>query len=173
MTQKCNSNWDTLISRIHCLGIQFKKAILKDLIKQQSTNPCQVLVDKILRLCNPGKKKKRATDWSRTISNIIPAIRNQLGHISNSHKDICEAAELHFSTFFANHDTCSMDDIKKFLNESNLSKITEEESKIMSEPFTTDEFNEIIKSTPGINLLVETIFRLMLLRIPQSSQAFS
>ena len=119
----CNSNWDTLMSRIQCLGVQFKKALLKDLIKQQNANPCQQLVDKILSLTNPSKKRKR-NNWSRMISNVIPAIKTQHGHVSNNHKDICEAAELHFSTLFANHNACSMDDINFFLNQSNISKIT-------------------------------------------------
>ncbi len=141
-----NVNWDTLMTRIHCLGIQFKRAILKDLIKQQSTNPCQDLVDKILRLNNPGKKKR--DNWSKMISNVIPAIKNQHGHISNNHKDICEAAELHFSTLFAKHDNCSVDDIKTFLDKSNLPKISETESDNMSKPFTIEEFNEIIRCMP-------------------------
>ncbi len=143
--QLCNSNWDILMSRIQCLGIQFKKAMLKELLKQQHANPCQQLVDKILSLTNPGKKRKR-NNWSRTISNVIPAIKTQHGHISNNHKDICEAAELHFGTLFSNHDACSVEDIKSFLNQSNFSKITEEEGRSMAKPFTIDEFNEIIKS---------------------------
>ena len=125
------------MSRIHCLGVQFKKAMLKDLIKQQHANPCQQLVDKILSLTNPGKKRKR-NNWSRTISNVIPAVRNQHGQISNNHKDIFEAAEMHVGTLFANHDACSLDDIKSFLNQSNSSKITEEESRSMVEPFSID-----------------------------------
>ena len=39
--QLCNSNWDILMSRIQCLGIQFKKAMLKELLKQQHANPCE------------------------------------------------------------------------------------------------------------------------------------
>ena len=142
----CNTNWDALMNRVHCLGIQFKKAILKDLIKQHSASPCQDLVDKILLLNNPGRKKR--DNWSKKISNVIPAIRNQHGFISNNHKDICEAAESHFSTLFANHDNCSMDDIKIFLNKSNLPKISETEGKILSKHFTIEEFNDIVKCMP-------------------------
>ena len=51
--QADNTNWENLMTRIHSLGLLFKKAMLKDLIKKHSTNPCQELTDKILSLCNP------------------------------------------------------------------------------------------------------------------------
>ena len=141
-----NLNWDTLMVQVRDLALQSKKKILRDLRRENTTNPNPDTTAKILQFFSPSNNIQ--SKWTRSTSNTIPHLKDIHGNLTSSHKDMCSIAASHLESLFQNKDYCPEIDIDNFLSQSVLPKFTSEEKNKLIEPFTLDEINDIITAMP-------------------------
>ena len=142
-----NSNWDTLMSEIKSLALSSKKTILRALLLENEAHPNPETKFKIAQFL-PSQKRLQS-QWARSVSDVIPFLKDAQGNLTSSHKNMCSIAATHLKNLFQNKDNCSEIEIETYLSNLDLPKFTTEEKDILSKPFSLDEFYDIIKCMPS------------------------
>ena len=140
---KNNSNWDNLMRSIKSLALHSKKTMLRALILENEVHPNPETTSKISQFL-PSRNRLQS-HWTRSVSNTIPYLKNTHGNLTSSHKHMCSIAASHLKSLFQNKDTCSELEIETYLSDLNLQKFTPDEKDLLTQPFTLDEFKDVIK----------------------------
>ena len=135
------------MSDVKLLALQSKKTMLRTLLLENELHPNPETKARISQfLPTPNSLHNQ---WTRSISNTIPYLKDANGNLTSSHNDMCLIAASHLKSLYQNQDTCSEAEIETYLSKLNLPKFTTEEKDALSNPFTLEEFEDIIKSMPA------------------------
>ena len=124
-----------------------KKKLLSSLLLENESNPNIQTKDKIKSFM-PSLKNSQS-QWSRSVSNGIPYLKDTDGNLTSAHSELCSIAASHLKSLFQNKDTCSEPEIEKFLAKLNLPKFTVEEKEILTNPFSYEELENVITHMPA------------------------
>jgi len=145
--EKDNRNWDILMFDIKNLAMRSKKKLLRALLLENESNPNIQTKAKIMSFL-PSLKNSQS-QWSRSVSNVIPYLKDTDGNLTSSHAELCSIAKNHLKNLFQNKDKCSEQEIESFISKLKLPKFTVEEKEIMIKPFSYEELENVITHMPA------------------------